>query len=254
MAGSGQSGPICQFFHFLVVEDGTMCRMPSPLPGPLLLDQKSSPSTLSSPHTSSPGNSSSYSSSSATSTSHGSSSHDPSTPSFPNLSLQNLFSHGSSSHSNALGAALSAATSPSSRAGHSASSTSKTSSFASETHKNFVGRSVDRGDCISFVQRAAGAPHINDWKQGEKVQGNAKLKPGSAIATFQNGVFSNSVNGGSHSAIYLGQTKDGIQVLDQWINKDKTKRPVSQRTIYFNRPSAPNTPPYRGEDFYVVTK
>jgi hypothetical protein len=40
---------------------------------------------------------------------------------------------------------------------------------------------------------------------------------GTAIATFvENGRYGNHTDGSSHAAIYIGQTADGIEVIDQW--------------------------------------
>ena len=43
--------------------------------------------------------------------------------------------------------------------------------------------------------------------------GNRLLRKGTAIATFINGRYAN------HAALYMGQTLDGIIVMDQWTGK-----------------------------------
>ncbi|MFM9975405.1 MAG: BPSL0067 family protein [Beijerinckiaceae bacterium] len=62
----------------------------------------------------------------------------------------------------------------------------------------------------------------SSWQKGEQVQGNAYLKPGTAIATFNFGgnygppSSPGGASGVSHTGIYLGQDASGVQILDQW--------------------------------------
>lgn len=72
------------------------------------------------------------------------------------------------------------------------------------------------------------------------------LTPGTIIATFgPNGTYTNSLDGFSHAAIYLGQNADGIQVQDQWAGQvDHT------RTIRFTDGAQPVN---NGSKFYVVS-
>lgn len=67
------------------------------------------------------------------------------------------------------------------------------------------------------------------------MKGDATIRPGTVIATFDaDGRYENHTNGTSHAAIYLGQTADGIQVLDQWHGPTvQTTSPVHQRTTHF---------------------
>ncbi len=104
-------------------------------------------------------------------------------------------------------------------------------------------------ECVVFVQQAAGAPVTSLWKKGLHV---ADAKPGeiargTVIATFDdNGKYPQD-NLGQHAAIYLSQTAQGIQVLDQW-NKQGGVKP---RTIHFNKPKGTSRSD-EGNDFYVV--
>ena len=78
------------------------------------------------------------------------------------------------------------------------------------------------------------------------MQGNTDLKPGTVIATFDSSDrYGNTLDGNSHAAIYLGQDKHGIQVMDQWAGKT-----AAIRTIPWSNPSgiAANT----GAAFHVV--
>jgi hypothetical protein len=122
-------------------------------------------------------------------------------------------------------------------------------SCASEaaTYGHFIGRSTGSGQCVALVR--ASNPAIGStahWVRGDPVRGNASLQPGTAIATFApSGHYANSTDGSSHSAIYLGQNANGVQVLDQW-----TGSPAAVRTIPWSNPGgvAANT----GSAFHVV--
>ena len=85
------------------------------------------------------------------------------------------------------------------------------------------------------------------WHQGDSVQGNTALAPGTVIATFnQNGQYANATDGSSHAAIYLGQNAQGIQVEDQWAG-----HAASTRTISWSNPSGVGAD--TGSQFHVVT-
>ena len=96
-------------------------------------------------------------------------------------------------------------------------------------------RSVGTGECVPLVQKATGAPLTRQWRAGIPVQGNTAIRPGTAIATFDdNGRY----NG--HAAIYLGQDGSGVRVVDQWNNRGRdgtvTQHTPSERTLPFNQP------------------
>lgn len=111
----------------------------------------------------------------------------------------------------------------------------------------FAGQSVGSGQCVALVQAADPAVGLTrTWAQGQQVQGNASLVPGTIIATLNGqGQYANATDGSSHAAIYLGQNAQGIQVLDQW-----SDHAAAYRTIPWTNPSgrAANT----GSAFYVV--
>lgn len=72
-------------------------------------------------------------------------------------------------------------------------------------------------------------PHTAGWKAGRKVQGDASIPTGTAIATFDpDGKYGNHTDGRSHAAVYVSQSPDGITVWDQWIGQ-----PCHQRVIRF---------------------
>ncbi|WP_035825244.1 BPSL0067 family protein [Janthinobacterium sp. RA13] len=87
---------------------------------------------------------------------------------------------------------------------------------------------VGNHQCVALVRHYGGAPATSAWKQGEAVLGNRLLRKGTAIATFINGKYANHQQG-NHAALYMGQTLDGILVMDQWTGK----RPgiVTSRTL-----------------------
>lgn len=98
------------------------------------------------------------------------------------------------------------------------------------------------------MEQASGAPLTSQWKKGAKVRGDLTIHPGTAIATFDsNGKYTNSTDGTSHGAIYVGQNGVGLLVWDQWKGQ-----PVHQRTIRF-QDGAPGVKPVNdGDAFYVV--
>ena len=84
------------------------------------------------------------------------------------------------------------------------------------------------------------------------------IAPGTAIATFDaDGRYGNHTDGRSHAAIYLGQDASGIQVLDQWVGRNRDSqgrlvvapKPVSERTIKFLKTPRIET---NGDNYYVV--
>lgn len=113
--------------------------------------------------------------------------------------------------------------------------------------ETYAGQAVGSGQCVAFVEKSSGAPLTSSWSQGAKVKG-ATLAAGTAIATFgAAGKYTNSTDGTSHAAIYIGQNAAGIQVWDQWLGQ-----PVHQRTLRFQG-GAPGVKPVNdGDAFYVI--
>jgi len=115
---------------------------------------------------------------------------------------------------------------------------------------------VGSGECVALVQAPSGAkaPLTSEWKQGDMVQGNTGIKPGTVIATFdKNGRYTNSKE--SHAAIYLGQDEHGIHVIDQWNNRDEngnitSQQPPNERTLPFDDPR--HTGVNGGNSYHVV--
>lgn len=106
-------------------------------------------------------------------------------------------------------------------------------SYISLNAERYLNKIIGTGQCVAFVQIAAGTPWTHLWKQGTLVKNNYWLPRGSAIATFENGIYQNDTTGHSHAAIYLRQDAKGIYVLDQWKNPDNSTHPVSERLIRF---------------------
>ena len=112
----------------------------------------------------------------------------------------------------------------------------------------YSGQAVGTGQCVAFVEQASGAPHTAAWQKGALVRGNAAIQAGTAIATFgPNGTYTNSTDGTSHAAIYMGQNAAGLQVWDQW-----TGQPVHQRTIRFQGAAPGVRPVNDGDAYYVI--
>ncbi|MGF6973327.1 hypothetical protein QFZ94_001754 [Paraburkholderia sp. JPY465] len=93
---------------------------------------------------------------------------------------------------------------------------------------------IGNGECVTRVHAVVSISRSSLWKRGDRVQGNVLIAKGTVIAKFDsNGRYGNYTNGTSHAAIYLGQTLDGITVIDQW--NGHTKQPPHRRTIHFRR-------------------
>ena len=111
----------------------------------------------------------------------------------------------------------------------------------------FLHQSVPNGQCVAYVQKAANAPLTSNWRRGAQVKGNAAVRRGTAIATFDPDVtYGNHTDGRSHAAIYLAQDATGLTVLDQWVVEHV--RPVQQRVIGFGGPR----PVDDGDAFFVI--
>ena len=111
----------------------------------------------------------------------------------------------------------------------------------------FLGRSVGNGQCVALVRAADPAiGATSSWVAGAAVQGNTALRPGTPIATFDDADrYANATDGSSHAAIYLGQDRNGLVVLDQWAGSA-----ASVRTIPWSAPGA--TAANTGTAFRVV--
>jgi hypothetical protein len=122
-------------------------------------------------------------------------------------------------------------------------------SYTCPKPQNWQTKSVGNGQCVAFVQQAAGVPNTSQWKEGQKVRGSTIAK-GTAIATFQGGVYPNKKTG-NHAAIYDGQDKNGIWVWDQWKSKTATHL-VQRRYIPFR--GGKGSPSNDGDAFSVIAK
>ena len=122
--------------------------------------------------------------------------------------------------------------------------------YIADNPRQWIGQpSVGTGECVPLVQAATGAPRSTTWQPGIEVQGNTNIRPGTAVATFDN-------NGRytGHAAIYLGQDERGIQVIDQWNMRQNGRivdqhRP-SERILHFGQPWHARVD--RGESYNVV--
>jgi hypothetical protein len=116
---------------------------------------------------------------------------------------------------------------------------------------------VGSKDCVALVRYYADVPTHTSWRAGEKVLGNKNIRPGTAIATFENGRYPSRPTG-NHAAFYLraGPPGDGFWVIDQW--KDgTTKKTISARYIPSrHQPQHRDGTWYRASDnadaFYVI--
>lgn len=90
---------------------------------------------------------------------------------------------------------------------------------------------VGTHQCVALVQAFAHAPRTANWKQGVSVRGDLLLAKGTAIATFEDGVYKSKPHG-NHAALYLSQDQGGIWVMDQW-RGDPKKPTVSRHYLQF---------------------
>ncbi len=99
-----------------------------------------------------------------------------------------------------------------------------------------------RAECVHLVKGLVGAPSTSQWKQGQPVTRGANISPGTAIATFVKGSYPQGPltrprdhkgpYSDRHAAIYLGQTKEGIWVMDQ----DNKGKAIHTTLIPWDRP------------------
>ncbi len=85
-------------------------------------------------------------------------------------------------------------------------------------------------------------PATSSWKKGAAVKNNAKIAPGTVIATF------NAADRyAGHAAIYVSQSPAGINVYDQYVTPPSPKA-VGPRTLRWGAHGNSNN----GDKFYVV--
>lgn len=106
----------------------------------------------------------------------------------------------------------------------------------------WVGTAPYYGECVSYVKAVVpGLPQTALWKKGALVKGNAGVKAGTVIATFNAaGHYS------GHAAIYESQTALGLNVVDQWIAPPA--QPIHRRMLRFGAKGNVNN----GDNFFVV--
>jgi hypothetical protein len=129
---------------------------------------------------------------------------------------------------------------------------------------------IGSGECTALAQYTLpgnSAPicpyHTSQWIRGEKVRGNRSLQRGTLIAIFHHGHYLSKYGGVAHTALYVGQSDEGIEVIHQskgrlitgaLIRFDNLKSPghlsgVSRRNRHFNVV----TPEDEGDNYYTVT-
>jgi hypothetical protein len=113
------------------------------------------------------------------------------------------------------------------------------------------GWNKNKGECATGVQYVfykAGSPLglTATWKQGVKVRGN-KIPPGTAIASFRDGKFAQD-----HAAILIRETKQGLEVWDQYNSgHDGNPKKWGKRVLYFRKDKDRSN---NGNMFYVIIK
>jgi len=77
---------------------------------------------------------------------------------------------------------------------------------------------VDKSECAALVQ-SLGVSNTRFWRRGPRVQSMlpAQPAPGTVIATLGTGVYLSDYSGQSHVGIFLGQDRQGLWMLDQYV-------------------------------------
>jgi RHS repeat-associated protein len=109
-------------------------------------------------------------------------------------------------------------------------------------HKSSNSDIVAPGECVDLTKKFSGMGDVNaghQWCEGEGVLGAKDIKPGTAIASFDNGRFPNK--DGWNSGIYLGPGVNGsIWILDQWpARPGHPARPPEPRELLHNNNARP---------------
>src|SRR5271165_5574602 len=111
-------------------------------------------------------------------------------------------------------------------------------------YADLLGQSVGTGECVALAQATSDVGYTSTWSPGAQVQGETDIAVGTVIATFgSDGTYTNTY-GQSHTAIYLGQSDQGIYVEDRWLGQAAGTRwiPWTTSNSYES-----------GSKFYVVT-
>lgn len=112
---------------------------------------------------------------------------------------------------------------------------------------------IGNGQCVSLVHAVAVIPPASLWHQGDLVMKNKDIVPGTVIATFDDdGRYGNHTDHTSHAAIYLGQTREGILVLDQWKGKTHKLDHIPQPRLIRFVHASPAEKVDQGDQYYVV--
>lgn len=90
-----------------------------------------------------------------------------------------------------------------------------------------------------------------EWRPGEKVRGNLSLQRGTLIALFHHGHYANKYGGLAHTALYIGQSNEGIEVIHQSLGRPITGGLI--RFDYIKSPGHLSGVSHRNRLFNVVT-
>ena len=111
-------------------------------------------------------------------------------------------------------------------------------------YADILGQSVGTGQCVALAQATSDIGYTSTWSPGAQVEGHTDIAVGTVIATFgSDGTYTNTY-GQSHTAIYLGQSDQGIYVEDQWLGHAASTRVIPWTTDNSYK---------SGSKFYVVT-
>ncbi|WP_159107277.1 BPSL0067 family protein [Azospirillum sp. B4] len=112
-------------------------------------------------------------------------------------------------------------------------------------------------ECVSLVRAVSrGLGHVDTWREGERLtpESAKTLKPGTVVATFENGHYSRDPNH-RHAGIFMRADKEGIWLLDQYNSHDKDGKPnnkgrVRERLYRYSK----NGSKYQVSDFSTLAE
>ena len=91
---------------------------------------------------------------------------------------------------------------------------------------DLTGRVVGNGDCVAFVQAAAGVPHISNWRRGTRVRGGGVMPRHRNRDIRSRWTYGTHTDGRSHAALLIGATPEGLLVWDHQVGHHVQQRVV----------------------------
>lgn len=110
---------------------------------------------------------------------------------------------------------------------------------------------VGDGECVALIQTYTTAGWTGRWRQGSAVLNNRSLRPGTAIATFENGRWP-ARSSRKHAAFFLRHDPEGFWVIDQYAGKARIESRLIKLKSEADRAQTSYTPSNDAAKFYVI--